>query len=459
VVKACKYFGLHGEETPLTPWRFAEILKMLAARRIHTDIAKQLVHAVLEEARNPEEILRERGWEQITDRKVIEALVKRIIKENPHEVRRIREGAAGPIQFLTGLIMRETGGMAEPTLVKDVLKEKLSVSLVYVLSMGGAISGRVSEDGNLECGDEKVLRDLLAKSVDISRVRFESIQVGRILSEEIVPSDWAVLIKTIIDKLKSDTANGIVIAYGTDTLPYTAPLLYWLFADSGVPIVLASSSTTPAEGSEAMHTMHKAVELALSKRKGVYVVNGGKVLSPLNLKFERIGTDGFRNWNMDMPVFFGSSLLTEPLEADRYVLAQLMEEAVNSMCVIRIYPGLHSDYLTTLMDKGVKNFFLELYDTGTAGFREGPYSLKRVFTAGKRRGTKFYCTSQQEGIVDFSGYTTSNTLWREGAIPLGVYTTETAVARYLAASIVADSEEERAQLMEQVDASASFSAS
>jgi aspartyl-tRNA(Asn)/glutamyl-tRNA(Gln) amidotransferase subunit B len=178
VVKACKYFGLHGEETPLTPWRFAEILKMLAARRIHTDIAKQLVHAVLEEARDPEEILRERGWEQITDRKVIEALVKRIIKENPHEVRRIREGAAGPIQFLTGIIMRETGGMAEPTLVKDVLKEKLSVSLVYVLSMGGAISGRVSEDGNLECSDEKVLRDLLAKSVDISRVRFESIQVA-----------------------------------------------------------------------------------------------------------------------------------------------------------------------------------------------------------------------------------------------------------------------------------------
>jgi aspartyl-tRNA(Asn)/glutamyl-tRNA(Gln) amidotransferase subunit B len=187
------------------------------------------------------------------------------------------------------------------------------------------------------------------------------------------------------------------------------------------------------------------------------VVNGGKVLSPLNLKFEHIGSDGFRNWNMDMPIFFGSSLLTEPLEADRYVLAQLMEEAVNSMCVIRIYPGLRSDYLTTLMDKGVKNFFLELYDTGTAGFREGPYSLKRVFMAGKRRGTKFYCTSQQEGIVDFSGYTTSNTLWREGAIPLGVYTTETAVARYLAASIVADSEEERAQLMEQVDATASFS--
>jgi aspartyl-tRNA(Asn)/glutamyl-tRNA(Gln) amidotransferase subunit B len=126
-----------------------------------------------------------------------------------------------------------------------------------------------------------------------------------------------------------------------------------------------------------------------------------------------------------------------------------LEDAVNSMCVIRLYPGLRSDYLVSLMDKGVKNFFLELYDTGTAGFREGPYSLKRVFSLGKRRGTRFYCASQQEGIVDFSGYDiTSRALWREGAVPMGAYTTETAVARYLAASIIADSEEELTALME-----------
>jgi aspartyl-tRNA(Asn)/glutamyl-tRNA(Gln) amidotransferase subunit B len=151
---------------------------------------------------------------------------------------------------------------------------------------------------------------------------------------------------------------------------------------------------------------------------------------------------------MGTPVFYGTSLLTGPLEADQYVLSQLLEDAVNSMCVTRIYPGLRSDYLISLMDKGVKNFFLELYDTGTAGFREGPYNLKRVFTLGKRRGVRFYCSSQQEGVVDFSGYASSRELWREGAVPMGAYTTETAVARFLAASIIADSEEERADLME-----------
>jgi aspartyl-tRNA(Asn)/glutamyl-tRNA(Gln) amidotransferase subunit B len=194
----------------------------------------------------------------------------------------------------------------------------------------------------------------------------------------------------------------------------------------------------------------------LSKPKGVYVVNGGKVLSPLNLKYERIGNDGFRNWNQETPIFTGTSLLTGPLEADQYVLSQLLEDAVNSMCVFRIYPGLRSDYLLALMDRGVKNFFLELYDTGAAGFREGPYSLKRVFSLGKRRGARFYCSSQQEGVVDFSAYSSSREVWREGAIPMGAYTTETAVARYLAASIIADSDEELFALMESAGPESTF---
>ncbi|MDR2741576.1 MAG: asparaginase domain-containing protein, partial [Treponema sp.] len=359
VIKECKRLGFGPAEAPLTPRRFADILNMLRERRIHGSIAKQTVTAVLEEKREPGELVRERGWEQLTDRAEIERVVKAVIDANPQEVRRIREGDAGPIQFLTGSIMKETNGLAEPTLVKDILREQLSVSLVYVLSMGGAISGRIAEDGSLEVGDEQVLRKLLAKNEEADvKVRFESIQVGRILSEEIIPSDWAVLIETIADRLNSGTANGIVVAHGTDTLPYTAPLLYWLFAEASAPIVLAASSTPPGTSQEALRTIRKAVNLALNKPNGVYVVNGGKVLSPLNLKFERIGSNGFRNWNMEAPVFTGAPLLTGPLEADQYVLSQLLEDAVNSMCVIRLYPGLRSDYLVSLMDKGVKNFFL-----------------------------------------------------------------------------------------------------
>jgi aspartyl-tRNA(Asn)/glutamyl-tRNA(Gln) amidotransferase subunit B len=447
--KETRRLGLSMTDSPLSCERFAAVLAMLGEKRIHGIIARQIITAVLEENRDPGEILQEKGWEQITSPVHIRDLVKKVIEENPEEVRRIREGDAPPIQYLTGLIMKETAGRAEPALVKDILREELKVSLVYVLSMGGAISGRVGEDGAVESGGGDILKDLLSlEEPEGVKLRIESIHLGHILSEEIIPSDWAALIETIAEKFNSGTANGIVVTHGTDTLPYTAPLLYWLFGDAAAPIVLAASSSPPGVSTEAVRTLKKAVNLALNKKKGVYVVHGGRVLSPLNLKFERIGGDCFRNWNMAFPVFEGASLLEGPLEADRYVLSQLLEDAVNSMCVVRIYPGLRSDYLLALMDKGVKNFFLELFDTGTAGFREGPYSLKKVFNTGKRRGIRFYCSSQQEGIVDFSGYSSSRELWKEGAVPMGAYTTETAVARFLAASIIADSEAERNELME-----------
>ena len=450
VIKEFKRLQVSPLTAALTPERFAAILSMLNNRRIHTGIAKQTITAVLEENEDPENIVKQRGWEQLTDEKVISNIVRRVIEENPLEVKRVREGDARPIRFLTGRIMRETGGLAEPNMVKEILREQLSVSLVYVLSMGGAISGRIAEDGMVESGDERVLKELIHQRMNSleSKIRFESIQVGRLLSEEIIPSDWAALITTITERINSGTANGIVITHGTDTLPYTAPLIYWLFADAGVPIVLAASSTAPGTSSEAAETLERAINLAVKEKTGVYVVHSGRILSPLNLKFERIGSDGFRNWNMQHPIHWGSSLTTGVLEADQYVLTQLLEEAANTMCVIRIYPGLRSDYLIALMDQGVQNFFLELYDTGTAGFREGPYSLKRAFAMGRKRQARFYCTSQQEGLVDFSGYSTSKELWKEGAVPMGVYTTETVVALYLAASIIADSEQERNELME-----------
>jgi aspartyl-tRNA(Asn)/glutamyl-tRNA(Gln) amidotransferase subunit B len=451
LVKEFKRSGFSPARASLTPKRFAQVLRMLRNRQIHGSIAKQLIPEVLKGNWDPEDIIRERGWEQLNDPKTIASIVKSVIEGNPQEVGRIREGDPGPVQFLAGLVMKESGGLADPVLVRDILREQLSVSLVYVLSMGGAISGRLGEDGAVEAGDEQVLRELLARNLAEEgkpRVRVEAVPVRRMLSEEIIPSDWAVLLESVGEKLNSGKARGIVIAHGTDTLSYTAPLLYWLFADAGVPIVLAASSTAPGQGGEAGATLKKAVDLALKKTRGVYVAHGGRVLSPLNLKFERIGRDGFRNWNQESPVFTGASFPSGPLETDRYILSQLLEEAVNSICVIRIYPGLRADYLMALMDRGVKNFFLELYDTGTAGFREGPYSLKKAFSAGKRRGVRFYCSSQQEGLVDFSLYASSREIWREGAVPMGPYTTETAVALFLAASIIADSENERAELME-----------
>jgi aspartyl-tRNA(Asn)/glutamyl-tRNA(Gln) amidotransferase subunit B len=106
------------------------------------------------------------------------------------------------------------------------------------------------------------------------------------------------------------------------------------------------------------------------------------------------------------------------------------------------------------MNAGVRHFVLELYDTGTASLRESPYSLRKAFSAGKERGAHFYCTSQQEGIVDFSGYVTSHELWREGAIPMGALTTESAYTRLLAGLALLEDPAEVPAFMEEANCGA-----
>ncbi len=442
---------------PLTPARFAQLLALLASRRIHGRIAKAVLDAVFAEDKDPEAIITEKGWEQITDRREVGRHIDAVLAANAVVVETIRGGDARPVAFLVGEIMRATSGRADPGLVQELVRAKLAVTMVQVLSLGGAITGRVTEAGDVAAGDAAELMRLLEAEGRLpGRIAFEEVELGRILSEEIAPEDWARLLAAVDDHLRQGKASGIVIAHGTDTLAWTASLLFWLFPKPAVPIVLAAS-LQPAgrEGSDAIPTLRAAIQAASDREPGVYVVFGGRVLSPLNLRFERVAADGFRNWNLPGPVHTGSALFTDaPALGDREAVRSRLEEAINRTAVLRVYPGMRADLLIGMMDAGVRHFVLELYDTGTASLRESPYSLRRAFLEAKDRGVRFFCTSQQEGIVDFSRYVTSHELWREGAVPMGSLTTESAYTRLVACLAFSENEEEALERMEQYDTDA-----
>ena len=80
--------------------------------------------------------------------------------------------------------------------------------------------------------------------------------------------------------------------------------------------------------------------------------------------------------------------------------------------------------------------------------KDSSYSLKEFLKRGKKRQCRFYCTSQQEEVIDFSNYASARNLWKEGAVPMGMLTTETAIALYYAASLVCDTQEELDRIME-----------
>jgi len=444
-------------ESPLSAKRLAELLGLLASKRIHGKIAKATLEKVFEEDKDPLSIIREKGWEQITDPQELGAHVEAVMKAHAGVVAEIRAGDSRLVTFLIGEIMKNTSGRADPALLQGLVKKKLAVSVVQVLSLGGAIVGRESDQGDVVAGDPSEILPLVEAEGHFARkIVFQEGEVGRILSEEITPEDWARLAAGLDEQLKGGRASGIVVTHGTDTLAYTASLVFWLFPQPPVPIVLAASLSTPSrEGSDAVPTLRKAIETAADGAPGVYVVFGGKVFSPVNLKFERMTADGFRNWNMKKPCHAAGALFDDlSLSGDREKLRARLEAAINSTLIIRVYPGMRGDHLIELMDRGVKNFVLELYDTGTANLRDSPYSLRRVFLAAREKGVHFFCTSQQEGVVDFSRYATSHELWREGAIPMGPLTTESAWTKLVVCSAFSETEEEMLGRMEQGNADA-----
>lgn len=434
----------------LTPEIFAAVIRLFSANAVNSGMAKQLIQSAIETGSKPEDVMKKKGWSQISGEKDLLPLIKQVISDFPAEAEKLSVGEMAPLEFLTGIIMKKTGGMADPLAVKTLLKKELHISVVYVLSFGGAICGKRREDGSVAPADEHTLETLLQESS--SDVKYQVVPLGNMLSEEIEPGDWASLITEISSRIVAGTANGIVVAHGTDTLPYTAALLYWLFSDADVPVVLTASSTTPDMSDEAAANLKLSVETACQKKSGVYVAFGGRLLSPLNLKFIKPTPDGFTNWNLEKPVFTRSGPLAFQFagisDLDAFVLKLVLREAADRMLVCRVYPGLRSETYASLIDEGTTHFFLELYETGTGSMRGSDYSLKQLLMRGKKKDCRFYCTSQQESCLTFADYATSRRVWREGAVPMGRLTTESAVALYFAASLASDSDEEFDQFME-----------
>jgi aspartyl-tRNA(Asn)/glutamyl-tRNA(Gln) amidotransferase subunit B len=432
---------------PLTPKRLAELLKLIADRRIHGKIAKQVLDVLFEEDKDPSAIIKEKKWEQITDPAELGKVIDRVLAAHAHIVQAVKNGDTKPMGFLVGLIMKETGGMAEPQALQTLLKERLSLSFVQVLFFGGAITGTRDDRGVVTPGDEETLKRLLAESAAGGvEVRREDLKIGGFLSEEVTPGDWAVLLSAVDAVLRSGNASGIVITHGTDTLSYTASLVHWFFSAAKIPIVLTAAALPPGADSDASENLKAAVRRAASGRPGVTVLFGGKEYSPLNLKFQRVAPMEFANWNMRDPLFSGKSILPSGFVYEE--LKERLEKAVGGIFVTKVFPGMRGDMLISLMKAGVKYFILELYDTGTASLREGPFSLKKAFAYGKETGVRFFCTSQQEGLVDFSEYVTAHELWKEGAVPMGGLSTESAYTRLIAAALSAETDEELVRLME-----------
>ena len=114
------------QERPTIPaGALAEIVKMVTGGRINRDQGRQVLAEVAETEGTPEEIVRERGLEQLSDEGELIRVVEKVLAENPKAVEDYRAGKQQAIGPLIGAVARATGNRANATLTKQLLESKL----------------------------------------------------------------------------------------------------------------------------------------------------------------------------------------------------------------------------------------------------------------------------------------------------------------------------------------------
>ncbi len=118
--------GLAIEESPVPPGGLARLVSLVEQGKISGKIAKRVFAEIFESGGDPEEIVEEQGLLQISDRDELEAVVERVIGENPGPVGDFQSGKKAALGFLVGQVMKATGGQANPKLVNQLLHSRLS---------------------------------------------------------------------------------------------------------------------------------------------------------------------------------------------------------------------------------------------------------------------------------------------------------------------------------------------
>ena len=117
--------GLELAEAPVDAAKLGGLLDLIADGTISGRIAKAVFEAMWETGKDAAAIVEARGLKQITDSREIEAIVARLIADNPGQAEQFRGGNRKVIGWFVGQVMKATQGKANPKIVNELLRRAL----------------------------------------------------------------------------------------------------------------------------------------------------------------------------------------------------------------------------------------------------------------------------------------------------------------------------------------------
>ena len=109
----------------IAPENLADLIKLIDSGKISGKQAKEVLIEMFGTGKTAGDVVKEKGLEQISDVSEIERIVDEIIAENGEQVEAYRGGNQKLLGFFVGQVMKASQGKANPTVVNEVLRNKL----------------------------------------------------------------------------------------------------------------------------------------------------------------------------------------------------------------------------------------------------------------------------------------------------------------------------------------------
>ncbi len=113
-------------KSPITPKYLGRLIKLILEDVISGKIAKDVLIDMYNTKRDPETIIDKKGLKQLTNTNEIEDIVKEVLEENQKMVEQYLSGKDKLLGFFVGESMKKSKGKANPKILNEILKAKLS---------------------------------------------------------------------------------------------------------------------------------------------------------------------------------------------------------------------------------------------------------------------------------------------------------------------------------------------
>jgi len=368
-------------------------------------MARELLEAVFIEGKDPEAIIAERGWKPVSDPAALRGVLERLVAAHPEEAERVRAGDDAPRERFIGLAIKETGGQADPVVLREALRDLLPSEALRVF-LPEAAKGAFRAD---EVGWDGPAR--------ISA--WPEPRTGAGFAER-----WAGALVAVAKAARKETPRGIV---ALPPGPWTAALsafIGWALADAPLPIALVADPVPEDDdgqgGSE--ETWRSDVARAAARAS-----NGGN------------GVVLYRD-GAEFPVT-GPSLAPGAWEADEEIIASLLARCSRETLCVPALPGSLDMSLRLAESQGARIIVMEFPDPAFLSRDPFPRDLHPSLAPLRKRGILAVAAFRRPGAAAPSAGL-KEACAREGLLLGAIHVADTAFGWIMAAGLEAEDRDE-----------------